>query len=1411
MAVEAAKTNGSIGIKLEQYVRRILDLSRKNKAIYFAICTNGSSWKIKTKGFKLSQDALYKLMNQERVTLLRFSTARNEMRGGCIRLDESDWKDAERALRKLYSRNREFVKDYGVNICYVIYGFLVWKESPASGKEVWIKSPLFVAEANLERRIDRRRGQVVYQASLATPFRVNESLAEILRLQYELDLTEGLAEEGEDAAIELEDVDGVESALKRIEDVALEMGWRLEREVWIAGLYFGTVGIYHDAKRLLESGKLGGSPIIRAICGEEREPPIPHPKPPNEHEIDFLETPLPADKSQCEVLWYAEKGCNLVVHGPPGTGKSQTIANLIARAIKLGRKVLFVAERREAIDVVYDRLRELGLTLPVLRVFTITRKERDRVIEDLLNTMRYIIENGSQPSSNADNFPKHEYAYEWEYFELLTGAANLYKSIGEVVLKERELEKLGLIDLASKYHGREIWKEYEGIDELILQTYWDKVVQLLKLPLLPRRNELRAIPLMVSFLEEVEKRFGDLSHREITALFKLTRGLYENLRSLEGVQALEFYLKTDEQGRQKLHKIVHELASSISRLKEVRRKLENIPDDEALSEAEEALLRYGSWLKRVFSGDYKALRAGLERELGISMKLPHKGALEHLTQLRYQRYRLLEEETRERKNIRGLAQQIKEGGYAPLILPLNEERMNRILHTVDNILKLRESPQTSEGVKFLERDFSLFKKFADQASAEELDSMASLLDRIPESGGIRILLNVLHKIREAVEGIASVGLDTVINLVKQIEKLPSLRKLISDVPVGVSFQQFKTLIEYLKLREKCESILESCGVRGDYRLVRNCRDRIREFYIEREKQIAREWLSRWLRVESVSYHAHMLLHTRKRERRRSPGALLRFYEKLIKEHRKKKRKVSLRRLFNEYLPQILEVKPILMMSPVAVSALLPRDFLEPLFDLVVFDEASQMKVEMALPSIARGKQLITIGDEHQMPPSRYFERLAFFAEEEEEEEELPESLLQACLEAEGFFKQLWLKWYYRGSHESLIAFSNRHFYKDKLIVLPSPNPNDSRVEFVYVNCPSHPNGGCYIEGRGINPCEARVVVRKLLEELSKLDNNNFTVGIVAMNDRQQDVIEDLIERVCQESDLKRVKELLGMPSGTLDMFSEQGERRRPLEITEELIDRLAAMLNADRIWVRNLESVQGKEADIVILSMTYGKGKDGKLRQQFGPINRKGGERRINVLISRARERMIVVSSMRYTDLRVERETPEGVKILRDFLRYAEEGGRLVEEREGGEFESPFEESVYYCLLDALSDLGVEIVPQVGVGKYRIDLGIRKDGRYLLGVECDGALYHKHRAARERDRIRDECLRRMGWDIYHIWSTAWFDRSLRAQIFRGDKGAGLGKATRSLCNLRSAPYSDLIQSLSWSEVGVSKVSDRRIS
>jgi len=1389
------KTGDIIHSKLEEYVRRILDLSQRNKAIYFATSPDVfSDWKKKTVGFKILTQIFNKLCREE-ITLLSFSVVKNELRDTCIELDKANWEEVEKQLSKLYSRNREFMRDYGVNICYIVYGFLIWREGPNLGKGLYVKSPLLVAEANLERKRDRRRGQVSYQVSLSTPFRVNESLMEMLLQQYGINLMEGLAKEG--VELEFEEPAELESILKRVEEaISEDTGWRVEREIWIAGLYFGNIEIYHDAKYLLNSGKLESSPIIRALCGEELVPPLTNATQPSDIEIDKIETPLPADRSQCEVIWYAERGLNLVVHGPPGTGKSQTIANLVARAVRDGRKVLFVAERREAIDVVYSRLEELGATLPVLRIFAVTNKERDQVLEQLYKTMGTIIRGDTQYNLlSGDGFPETEYEREREYFEILTRKGNeptesksLYELVGYLALKERELERWGLLNLTNKYHNRRVWKEYEKIHGLTLQTYWSKVVELLKLPLLPKMGELKVIPSLTSFLDEVKNRFGDIPCQDVVTLFQVLKELHPILTDGKRSEVLSYCLRFDEQTFEELHQTIKEVMHTIERLCNIEEELKNMPNYEDLLIFEKRLHHYDSWWKRAFSAGYTRLRRELMVWLKIDSHLPHQDVIAEIQQKKYWLESLRQQKQEEVQKLRDLIQHAKEKGYVNLIWPPSKRPLPlKIIYSItDKLLNLKKTFYSSKAIKLLNEDLEFFKSLSTRIPESDLDSIIGLLNRAPMPRDNELSLNSLlilvKEVQYKIQSIKGTSLRTVMDLVEQITNLPNLNGLIKELPEGIDFEQFRTMLEYLRFREHCEAIMERYGEKLDHELIENCRKTVKAFYEVKEKRVIAEFLSKWHERALSAVDAEMLgrlesvsdleKYLERWERKGTLLRLQRLYNTLKKELSKKTKRISLRRLFYEYLSDILVVKPILMMSTAVVSAVLPRDFIKPFFDIVVFDEASQMKFETALPSIARGKQVVVIGDEHQMPPSRYFERLAFFREEDEEEEEEPlESLLQACLTTtSSFFKEVWLQWYYRGSHESLIAFSNEYFYKDDkrgrggLIILPSPNPSDSRVEFVYVNCPRHPNGGCYIEGKGVNPCEAVLVVQKLLEELAKTDEDGLTVGVVAMNERQQEVIENLIEKVCQASDPESLMGLLDLGKEIQYQFIER-EQIGP-NITEELISKLERMLDEDKIWVRNLESVQGKEADYIILSMTYGKGKDGKLRQQFGPINREGGERRINVLISRAREKMIVVSSMRSSDLRISEETPKGVKVLRDFLRYVEEGGRLVEEREIGCLESPFEESVYKHLLDTLSDLNVEIIPQVGVGKYRIDLGIKKDGKYLLGIECDGALYHRHRAARERDRIREECLKRMGWEIYHVWSTAWFDGRSRFQILK---------------------------------------------
>ncbi|MEM3398027.1 MAG: AAA domain-containing protein [Nitrososphaerota archaeon] len=1366
--------------KLDYYVKRILDLSQKNRAIYFAISADGQTdWRQRTIGFKILNSAVYDLMDGKDVLALKFSVAKNEFQGGCIEIERERWNEVENGLRKLYMKNREFLKDSGVSICYVVYGFLIWQERPNNSRGIWVKSPLFVAEANLERKLDRRRGQIVYQLSATTPFRLNESLIEMLRLQYGIDFTKELSEgyeSGEVGTVEFEEPEKLEQAIRTIEETLLDINCKIEREVWIAALYFGTIGIYYDAKHLFDSGRFERSRIIRALCGSEEAQPIQYPRYVSDEEVDRMETLLPADRSQCEVIYYAERGWNVVVHGPPGTGKSQTIANLIARAIKNGKRVLFVAEKREAIDVVYSRLNELKLTKPVLKIFTLTNRERDEVLRDLVDTVEYVYQNSSLRWVSSIAFPEKEYEYERKYFELLTQSTesrSLYALIGELVLKERNLERWVLLNIADRYERSNVWANVQKIDKLALKSYWKKVIEFFKkLPFTPSQEELNILSQLDSLLSTIRTQFGNLSREDLIAFLEIVNELHDDLIYPQRSEILNFCLGLSNSELRELQEILTQFSSNIERLINIRTIRKKLPDRENILHLYEQLYKYNSWLTRIFSGEYKRLRIELDEQLGISRRLPHEEALMKVNSLVRELDELELEEYAQKEEIRRLVVEVMGSPYRSFLSLLSKDsslrnvllNLSNISSVIKKLLDIRGQAQIVKVLEFLKRYPHFFKSIAEQKSADDINRIIEVLNKMPKHKDIEALLNTMTEINKLLRRLES-GLVTFFNIIEQLINIPELATLISELPIETTYEQFEILIDYLKLKDQYNQIIygetRREKTRVDPRITENCIDIMKRFYIEVEQNYAIDCLSGWLRRVSNYLGPQSMSHAYLSKD---------FYQKLRRECIKKRKKITLRRLFNEYLDYILQIKPIVMMSTTAVSAILPRNFDEEYFDIVIFDEASQIRIETALPSIARAKQLLVIGDEHQMPPSRYFERLSFLEEEEEEEEELPESLLVACLNSPvGFFKELELNWYYRGIHESLIAFSNKHFYQNKLIILPSPNPDDLRIEFVTVHCPSHPSGGCYIEGKAINPCEARVVLRKLLEILSKTPRNDFTVGVVAMNEKQQEVIENLIQEACQETNIARIEEMLGVVKSSLDgVLGEQGAGQ--LIISDELIDKLETMVNEDKIWIRNLESVQGKEADYIILSMTYGKGKDGRLRQQFGPINREGGERRLNVLISRAREKMIVVSSMRATDLRVDFNTPKGIRILRDFLKYAEDGGRFYEERDTIMFfESPFEESVYHYLVDALLDLGVEIVPQVGVGKYRIDLGVKKGGKYLLGIECDGTLYHKHRTARERDRIRDESLKRMGWEIYRIWSTTWFIKHLRTEILNDIK------------------------------------------
>lgn len=451
---------------------------------------------------------------------------------------------------------------------------------------------------------------------------------------------------------------------------------------------------------------------------------------------------------------------------------------------------------------------------------------------------------------------------------------------------------------------------------------------------------------------------------------------------------------------------------------------------------------------------------------------------------------------------------------------------------------------------------------------------------------------------------------------------------------------------------------------------------------------------------------------------------------LSREIEKRARHVPLRRLFSLMPNALTRLTPCVMMSPLSVAQYLPADA-KP-FDVVIFDEASQIPVWDAVGAIARGNQVIVAGDPKQLPPTSFFDRGNDGGEDASDLEDL-DSILDECLAANIPSKRL--VWHYRSRHESLITFSNARYYDGQLVTFPSPVTKDTALRFVHVP------GGIYERGSGrVNKAEARAVVREVVRRLSdpSFAAKGSSIGVVTFNGEQQRLIERLLEEE------RRDKQ-------DLERFFGERQWHEP-------------------VFVKNLENVQGDERDVILFSVAYGPDQAGKVSVQISTLNKEGGTRRLNVAITRARSELVVFATLRPEQIDLSRTKAVGIRDFKHFLEFAERGPRALAEAAApmGDTESPFEDAVK----KALEERGWLVHPQIGVSSFRVDLGIvhpDAPGRYLAGVECDGATYHRSATARDRDRLRERVLRNLGWSIYRIWSTDWWIEPDRAINYLHDR------------------------------------------
>ncbi len=449
------------------------------------------------------------------------------------------------------------------------------------------------------------------------------------------------------------------------------------------------------------------------------------------------------------------------------------------------------------------------------------------------------------------------------------------------------------------------------------------------------------------------------------------------------------------------------------------------------------------------------------------------------------------------------------------------------------------------------------------------------------------------------------------------------------------------------------------------------------------------------------------------------------------EIKRRRGHMPIRKLFKTTGETLQRIKPVLLMSPISVAQFVPPNSVE--FDLLVIDEASQVRPEDALGLVARVKQVVVVGDNKQLPPTSFFDRIVADEDERESDEELEavlghsaratdiESILALC-EARGLNSTM-LRWHYRSRHPSLIEVSNAEFYKH-LIMPPAPkSERDSDGLILRKVSGSYDRGG-----KRVNAVEAEAVVKAVLAH-AKLAPD-VSLGVVTFSSAQRDAIEDLLET-----------------------------RRR----NEPELDALLREGKSEDVFVKNLENVQGDERDVIFVSVGYGpRQAGGRLdSMNFGPVSSEGGERRLNVLFTRARSRCEIFASFASGDIDLDRAKGEGPRVLKRFLQYAESGQLEEQVSTSEDADSPFEEAV----ATFIEGCGYKVAKQVGSAGFKIDLAVRspkQPGRYILAVECDGATYHRGLWARERDRLRQEILENMGWRFHRIWSTDWFYRRAEA-------------------------------------------------
>ncbi|MBR3627824.1 MAG: DUF4011 domain-containing protein [Elusimicrobia bacterium] len=1230
--------------------------------------------------------------------------------------------DLNKVLSKISSTARSTNDDLGYNVLFLALGSIIWYEKDTSTESM--EAPVLLVPVEIKRK------------SIGQPFTIkyNEDSV-ILNPALILKLKRDFGINLEDINLEEEELNPIDIFTKVQNKISNKPKWKLLNNIYIGLFSFAKFVMYKDLEEYQDIIKR--NKFVETICGLNDNKQISAEEICPISELDNIIHPhstyqiLDADSSQQQAIQVVKAGNDLVIEGPPGTGKSQTIANMIAELLAQNKKVLFVSQKIAALEVVKNRLAANGLAPFCLELHS-NKTNRKNVLAELAKTLDYkfIGNYDSQSLSKILTDIKSLKVYSKE----------LHNPMG--LLKISPYQALGTVLNNNQIPDfRYIFKDYDKwTDEDLLskKELFRNAAETIK-----KLGNPKSFPWYGTQVRGLEleqkiklKNETDSLIKNITYIEKYINDLCKEilLNNITKISELEQFIN------------IVTIVSNISPTALPYIKDENLKLEENIKHICDNVKQFTLYKNRV-KGNYNLdiLNQDID-DLTARLSVYKDNFI----------IKLFFKFNKEYKQFKPFFINGYKPGFNKLLYDLNNLKLLK-----DSIDKLNECDNTASKLYFNcwdknnpdEEDINKkssyilkFKELIKDKNCFTQDISEKIKNKEIDYNKVKVTIDNITNLQSLIKN----NFDIITEIIK-FDWNKAFSCKYTDIDFNILKDRFYAISQKaddLTLWIKYLTLTDTIEKEGLDEFWNKCSDEnlsLDDYSVALETQFLRIWLNGYVFENNDILKNFSSLEQDdlvKEFRNLDKGQIVSAKERLItklasnvnyakqdysKETSELKRQCKLQRI-RKSLRQIihsiphlfLNLKPCLMMSPTTVAQLLEPNMFH--FDVVIFDEASQLTTEDCIGSIIRGTKLVVAGDTKQLPPTSFF-RTVVEPEEEidyEQEQQEPErtdldSILDECTTSG--FPQCMLKWHYRSKHEHLIAFSNKHLYQE-LFTFPNciETSDTLGVKFIYHTPTQTTKEEMCLE-------EAKIVAKAVMQHAKQ--HPNMTLGVATLNIKQKSLIENEIEKLREED------------SSCEEFFNNSGQ---------------------EYFFVKNLESVQGDERDVIMISVGYFKNKNGILSMNFGPINQDGGERRLNVLVTRARYMIQVFSGIKASDFNLEKTSSTGVKLLQAYLDFAEKGNNIFSKEENNNnnnFVSSFEESVY----KALTKKGYSVASQVGCSNYKIDLAVRdknNPNKFLAGIECDGPAYNSCATIRDRDRLRQEVLERLGWKMYRVWSTDWF-------------------------------------------------------